>query len=304
MSPKAAAGAALRSAVAGLMAPTDKRFRRPDSRPVRRRSLRLSRLWKPAAAVIAGLAVIGAAGGVLLSAPGLAVDRLVVRGHKRLSAADIEARLSGVRGSNILRVNLETYRARVLESPWVEHATLWRVLPSTIEVRVVERVPAVLARLGQQLYLMDANGVLLGEFGPAHRDLDLPIVDGLSMAYRRGDSAVDAARVQVTGRFLDALEARPDLRARVSQIDVANARDLVVLLEDDTASLHLGEDRFVERLTFYLEMLPTLGDEFQDIDYVDLRFEGRLFVRSRGHLMSAATGGDPGKQGVRQEARR
>jgi cell division septal protein FtsQ len=117
-------------AVAGLNAPADKRFRRPDSRPVRRKAvLRLARLWRPAAAVVASLAVVAAASGVLLSAPGLAVDRLLVRGHTRLSAADLERRLEGLRGHNILRVNLEEYRTRVLESPWVERASLCACCP-------------------------------------------------------------------------------------------------------------------------------------------------------------------------------
>jgi cell division septal protein FtsQ len=295
MSRKAASGAA--AVMSGVSTPSDKRFRRPDSRPVRKRSaLRWSRLWKPGAAVIAGLAIFAAAGGVLLSAPGLAVDRLIVRGHTRLSAADIEARLAAVRGMNILRVDLEAFRARVLESPWVAEATLWRVLPSTIEVRVVERVPEVLARIGQQLFLMDAAGVLLAEFGPSFGNLDLPIVDGVSTTPARGAAArVDPARLAVTRRLLDALDAKPALRERVSQIDATNPHDLVVLLDDDAAYLHLGDEQFVERLAVYLEMVPTLVDQFQDIDYVDLRFEGRLFVRARGQMVSAATAGGRGK---------
>lgn len=305
MSRKAGRAAAAMS----VSTPSDRRFRRPDSRPVRKRSaFHWSRLWKPAAAVIASLGVVAAASGVLLSAPGLAVDRLVVRGHTRLSAADIEARLATLRGVNILRVDLEAYRARVLASPWVSDATLWRVLPSTIEVRVVERVPEVLARIGQQLFLMDADGVLLAEFGPSFRNLDLPIVDGVATATTRGGAArVDPARLAVTRRLLDALDARPSLRDRVSQIDATNPHDLVVLLDDDAASLHLGDEDFVERLTVYLEMVPTLVDQFQDIDYVDLRFEGKLFVRARGQMVSAATAGlrqGYGGAGGKQEARR
>jgi cell division septal protein FtsQ len=288
----------------GVNTPSDKRFRRSESRPVRKRSaLSWNRLWKPAAAVVAVLAIVAAASGVLLSAPGLTVDRVVVRGHTRLSAADVEKRLAGVRGVNILRVDLEAYRARVRQSPWVADAMLWRVLPSTIEVRVVERVPEVLARIGQQLFLMDAAGVLIAEFGPSFGDLDLPIVDGVATASGRGGTRVDPDRLAVTRRLLDALETRPDLRKRVSQIDATNPHDVVVLLDEDSAYLHLGDEQFVERLTVYVEMGPTLGEQFQDIDYVDLRFDGRLFVRSRGQMMAAARQGSAGA-GAKQEARR
>jgi cell division septal protein FtsQ len=307
MSRKAASSGA--AALSGVSTPSDRRFRRPDSRPVRKRSaIRWARLWKPAAAAVASLAIIAAASGVLLSAPGLAVDRVHVRGHTRLSAADIEARLASARGVNILRVDLEAYRAKVLESPWVAEATLWRVLPSTLEVRVVERVPEVLARIGQQLFLMDAAGVLIDELSPSLGALDLPIVDGIATAPTRGGAArVDPARLAVTRRLLDALDARPDLRDRVSQIDATNPHDLVVLLDDDAAYLHVGDEQFVERLTVYLEMAPTLVEQFQDIDYVDLRFEGRLFVRAGGQMGSAATARlrqGYGEAGGKQEARR
>jgi hypothetical protein len=153
----------------------------------------------------------------------------------------------------------------------------------------------MLARVGRQLFLMDAHGVIVGDFGPAFGDLDLPIVDGIATLRGRDGPRVDPDRVALTRRFFEALEARPELWDRVSQIDVTAPRDLVVLLDDDATALHVGDDRFVERLTTYFEMLGTLNDQFQDIDSVDLRFEGRLFVRSRGQVVSAAAGGERGK---------
>jgi cell division septal protein FtsQ len=53
----------------------------------------------------------------------------------------------------------------------------------------------------------------------------------------------------------------------------------VVLIEGDTALLHLGDDRFLERLQSYLDVAPALRERVQDIDYVDLRFKDRLYVR-------------------------
>jgi cell division protein FtsQ len=248
---------------------------------VRRTRLLLVRAWKPLVAAGALAAVLAAATVVLVSAPALAVDRILVNGRTRLPAGEIESRLGSLHGRNIFRVDLEESRARVLESSWVAQASMRRVLPSTIEVTVVERVPVALARLAQQLFLMDAEGVMLDELGPRYREFDLPVVDGLAAGVVAGGPRVDADRVRLAAGFLTALEVRPDLRDRISQINVANARDVIVLLEDDAALLHLGVERFSERLQFYLEMSPTLGNEFQDIEYVDLRFDGRLVVRSR-----------------------
>jgi hypothetical protein len=54
---------------------------------------------------------------------------------------------------------------------------------------------------------------------------------------------------------------------------------VVVLLQDDPALLHLGEERFLERLQAYLDLVPTLHDRVPEIDYVDMRFEQRVYVR-------------------------
>lgn len=275
-------------AASGVSAPADRRFRRPDVRPGTRK--RLSQLALRLARIAVVIAVTIAAGTwaarALLGSSLLTVRHIVVHGNNRLSAPDVEALLAGIRSERILNIDFEAYRKRVMDSPWVADVSMRRVLPSTVELRLVERVPMAIARLGPQLYLVDNAGVIMDEFGPQYRDFDLPIVDGL-VATSRGGPVADTDRVHLAGRFFDALGARPDLRRRVSQIDVSNARDLVAILDSEPAALHLGDARFVERLTTYFEISQALHDQFSDLDYVDLRFDERVYVRPHGRAPAA-----------------
>lgn len=266
-----------------VSAQADKRFRRPDTRPGRRRWQKVA--WRAAmigAAGLLGLAAVALAGTALLKSRLLAVSQLVVRGNSRLSSGEIEALLDGVRGQSIFLVDFEECRRRLMDSPWVAEVTLSRVLPSTISVRIVERTPMAVARLGQQLYLVDDQGVIIDEFGPEYREFDLPIVDGLVRLPRAGGPLVDLAGVRATERFLEALRAQPNLRRRVSQIDVHDPHDMVVLLDDDGAFLHVGDTRFVERLNGYLQMASTIRGHLKALDDVDLRYDERVYVRPRG----------------------
>jgi cell division septal protein FtsQ len=52
-----------------------------------------------------------------------------------------------------------------------------------------------------------------------------------------------------------------------------------VILSGDGAVLQLGEEQFLQRLQSYLELAPTLYSRVSAIDSVDLRFEGRVYVR-------------------------
>ena len=212
----------------------------------------------------------------------LQVRRVLVRGNARLSTGEIHALVDGLPGSSILTADLDGYRRRLLASPWVEHVAIRRVLPSTIEVLVAERRPIGLSRLRGRLYLVDRRGTLIDEFGPPYADFDLPIVDGLVRA-PGAQPAIDEGRADLAARVIESLAGRPQIARRVSQIDVRDAHDAVVLLDDDPALLHLGEEQFAERLQYYVELAPALRRSVQDIDYVDLRFGARVYVRPARH---------------------
>jgi cell division protein FtsQ len=219
---------------------------------------------------------------VLVASEWLQVQHIVVRGNARLSTAEVAALVADLRRENILGVALDGYHQRLLESPWIERATLARVLPTTIDIEIVERTPMAIARLGRQLYLVDGTGVIIGEYGVQYHDIDLPIVDGLIPSPASRGPLVDPDRARLTAELAAAFAARPDLGRRLSQIDVSNPRDAVVMLDEDPVWLHLGTERFVERLMTYLDLAPTLYERFEAIDSVDLRFDERVFVRGQG----------------------
>ena len=80
-------------------------------------------------------------------------------------------------------------------------------------------------------------------------------------------------------RLLEQLAAHPEVLLAISQINVADPYNAVVLLNNDPALLYLGADRFLERLRFYVELAPSLRTRVGDIDYVDLRFDQRVYVK-------------------------
>jgi cell division septal protein FtsQ len=276
-----------------VAAPADKRFRRSHVRPSRRRPQWLTRLLA-AARLLTAAGVLGGAGWyaahALTDAETLRVSQIHVRGNQHLARGDVLALLAGLEGQHLLQTDLEAWRRRVLGSPWVEQASLRRVLPSTVEVVIRERMPLAIGRIRGDLYLVDEEGLVIDEYGPNYSQFDLPIVDGLADATGSSDPEVDPARAGLAVRLLRALEGQPALMKRISQIDVASAHDAVLLLDQDSALLHVGEEQFVERLQRYLELHEALHSRVPDIEYVDLRFDDRVYVRP-GKSAVQRTGG-------------
>lgn len=272
----------LRAGFGQAAAITDKRFKRAHVKPSRRRSPGAKHAWSAARLIgILVLLAYAAYQGVTLiaAAPALQIGHLTVRGHARLSTGEVVALVEGLRGQNILAVRLDEWQQKLLASPWVERATIRRILPSTMEITVNERQPMGIGRIGVVMYLVDGQGVIIDEYGPVYADIDLPIIDGLAASPQDGGSIVDVARADFAARVIGALATRPEILKQVSQLDVSNLHDAIVILDNDAALLRLGETDFVARLQQYIDLAPALRERVTAIDYVDLRFDERLYVR-------------------------
>jgi cell division septal protein FtsQ len=229
------------------------------------------------------LAIAGAlAWGVAAFASTLRVGRIVVQGNVHLSTGEVLSLLEGLPGDSMLHTDLERWRQQLHRSPWVADATLSRVLPDAVEVTVVERQPLAVGRLEQQLVLVDADGVVIDDFGPRYAVFDLPIVDGLAQPAGAPGTALQGPRARVTARLLADLATDRALLAKVSQVDVSDPHNVVVWLEADHARLLLGDRDFRARLAAYLDLRPSLLARISEMDYVDLRFGNRVFVRPAG----------------------
>ena len=266
-----------------VAAPADWRFRRAHVKPARKR-----RNWRRLATLLVRFGLIAAlvygayrGTNVAVHARVLQIDRVVVGGNERLSRGEVLAMLSGLRGESLMWIDLRAWRRRLMASPWVRDAVLRRSLPSTIEVMISERKPIGIGRINGDTYLIDERGGVIDQYGPRYADLDLPLIDGLVAA--TGDGATtDEERAALAARVITALQEKPDVARRLSQVDVADRHNAAVILSGDPAVIYVGEEQFLLRLQSYLELAPALRGRVEDIDYVDLRFGDRIYVRPTG----------------------
>jgi cell division protein FtsQ len=268
--------------VSAVAAPSDRRFRRAHLKPSRKRG-RWHAFVKPLAGYAALIGLAGYAtyrlSVVAAGAHMLRVDAIVIHGNERLSNGEVLAILGGLRGENLVSTDLDRWRRRLLTSPWVSDAALRRSLPSTVDVAIRERQPIGVGRIAGEMYLVDERGVIIDQYGPQYADLDLPIIDGLGAAPHDAPTLTDDARADLAARVIAAVKGNAKLASRVSQVDVSDLHNASVILTGDPTMIQLGEDQFAQRLQGYLDVAPALHQRVADIDYVDLRFGDRIYVR-------------------------
>lgn len=262
--------------------PTDRRFHRAHVKPSRRRGVVRTAIWPVAKYALAiGLGAAAAYRGfvALSDASVLRIDRIMVRGNTRMSGAQVQSAIGGLRGHNIVFTDLGQWRQQLMAAPWVRDVAFKRTLPSTLEVTITEREPLGLGRVKDRLFLVDERGSLIDEYGPQYGEVDLPIIDGLQPMDRLSEGPMIDPRGELAARVIQALRAQPAIAQRVSQIDVTDVHNAALIVDHDSALIYVGEDRFLARLESYFGLSAALRERVSGIDYVDLRFDDRIFVR-------------------------
>jgi cell division protein FtsQ len=107
---------------------------------------------------------------------GFAVRQVYVDGRVRTGLEELRARLDVKIGDPILGLDTEAARARLEQLAWVDQASVGRMLPGSLYVRLVERQPLALWQRGGQFAVIDRTGAVI------ERGLDEA---SLPEAYRR-----------------------------------------------------------------------------------------------------------------------
>jgi cell division protein FtsQ len=124
-----------------------------ERRNRRRRALRVAG-W-----VTAGVLPLVLAGWVLLGSSLLAVDKVVVSGQHRLTAAQVERAAGVSSGTPLARVDTGAVARRIRALDAVASVTVTRSWPHALRVTVVERTAAVAVPDGARFDLLDNQGV-------------------------------------------------------------------------------------------------------------------------------------------------
>jgi cell division protein FtsQ len=184
-------------------------------------------------------------------------------------------------GRNIFFVPLSERRRQLEEIPWIERATVMRVLPDQIRVSVVERKPVAFVRQGQEIGLVDASGVLLA-MPPAmmaQHHYSFPVVTGIDAA---DPLPSRTARMAIYQRLMAELDANNQhFSQQISEIDLTDPEDARVLMPEQGADImaHFGEDHFLERYQRYRAHIAEWRQQYPNLAVADLRYEQQVVLQ-------------------------
>jgi cell division protein FtsQ len=218
--------------------------------------------------VIASVVAVVAVGVVVVKSPFLDVDRVAVHGMSHVSAADIKKAAHVEPHQPLLLANTGAIARRIERLPWVEHASVTRAWPGTLNVKVTEYTAAAYARAGASVVLIAPNGHAIAHAPNA--PAGAIEVRGLRRAPADGEllSPPDAAGI--------ASKLPPTLAQQVVAIDVGTG---VALILGRGGSIRLGSlDDLDAKAAAALAVLAQHGDA--PFAYIDVSTPQTPVLRS------------------------
>lgn len=213
-----------------------------------------------------------------------------VRGTEHVPVRLVREKFGADSGKSIFAIPLAERRHAIEEIPWVENATLERVLPNQLRVVVRERTPMAFLRLGSDLALVDAQGAVLEK--PQQGSFDFPVLNGITQAMEPRERA---RRIQLYLQFLrEVSSAGPP--PNISEIDLSDPEDLRAMIVETggVILIHFGDGEFLKKMQTYAAHITEWKQTAQRIDSVDLRFEGQVIVNPESKVVpTGATGARP-----------
>jgi cell division protein FtsQ len=278
----------------GPTARDDQPFLRTRRRPPVRQGILPAWVRTRWGRIVAGAAALTVAGGVvwtilairnfLDSDPRFRIDTaasIQTIGNSQLTREDLLSVFGADMGRNVFFIPLSTRRAELERIPWVEHATVMRILPNQLRVAVRERTPIAFVRLGDQVKLVDAAGVIL-DMPPAMiaaRHFSFPVVTGINPT---DPLSVRTPRMRLYERFIADLDSGGQkISSDLSEIDLSDPEDVRASLPAGATDmlLHFGDEKFLARYHTYLSHLAEWQQQYPRLASVDLRYDSQVVLK-------------------------
>ena len=192
-----------------------------------------------------------------------------VRGTSRASNTDIEKIVrANAERSGVLNADLLEIKQKIERVTFVKTASITRDLPSGITVKVNERIPVAIVRIGGTDFFADGEGEILASTEKTEQDLPFAML-GWDEAKSESAGKENLDRLKMYQKMV--AEWRDyDLVSRVKFVDLADLREPKAELEDSglPVTIMLGRDNFGQQLSNGIKAIVGKGNMFEGVNLV------------------------------------
>ncbi len=195
---------------------------------------------------------------------GFRLTKVVFEGVSNLPRQDVHYFVNYSDQTFIFDIDLSSIAKKVQENPWVANCIIFRKLPDSIYIKILERKPIAIWQNGYRHYLIDRDG----------HCIDTQVFDYEKFAYLI--HVVGKGANLYAHQLITQISTDPDLSAKVRTAVRYGERRWNIFL--DNITIQMPEQNFLEAWQYLSEMNKNnklLGCKIKSID---LRNESKFYV--------------------------
>ena len=172
---------------------------------------------------------------------------------------------------NALFADLTRIKLGLENHPWIQSAVIWRELPSTIRVHIIERQPKALVLSGN-LYLVDSEGRVIDTFDHDSEYSSLPVITGISEISNEG-------QIRCVLQFVSAMSADAETLRQVSEVHYFDNDNAIIYLKGFSFGLLVSKDGILPMIQKFITYSEVVKKNFTNVKVVDLRYQGQIILK-------------------------
>lgn len=243
-------------------------------------------LWRLFASIGVGLVACGLLIWLVYTwcshSPFFQVENIKVSGNKRFSAAEIGSMAELDIRSNLVAINRDEMRKRLLTSGWIDRVDIRKEWPGTLVITIKERQAVALVKTGKRpLLYVDSYGKGFARVGES-QDLDFPVIsltDEDVLGNRRAmKDVLDLLRYAGGGNV-----GLP--KQNISQLTMAENGDITLYLADNPCPIFLGSGKMWKKYKELARVLSWLYKKkrFMSVREIDMEYlQDKVLVKFTG----------------------
>ncbi len=204
--------------------------------------------------------------GIRLFAP----RAIEIEGATIVSQETIKKSIEPMLDKGVLLADLVKMREMLLKNELISNAAVTRMLPDTIRVTVIERIPVGLTRrANNDLACVDAEGYLFGDEKLIKKGPIPPLISGLREEESNEARAFNRQRLEACRTLIAELDSsEPHLSGRIDEVYYDDVEGIRVILTDSRIAVYLGKENYRQRLNSALDILDAA--ERRDLQFLNL----------------------------------
>lgn len=193
------------------------------------------------------------------------VKKIDVAGSKIVSAVKVMEKCAVNENTNILTIDTGEIKQRIAKDPWIREVSVKRVLPQTLRVEIVERVPIALVAHGEKFFLIDEEFFVVAE-RESSESSDVPIITDLPIKKAKVGDRIFSKSLENAVNCLKSME--PSLRKTITLMS-ASSIDKLYLYNENNVEILYGEAKQARDKNKVLNTI--LKEQGKQVIFIDIR---------------------------------